>query len=415
MKMQKHFKIILVSLSCIAASLSFTVKDTFAQPILPRAENSSPSSQRSIKFLRSLDAKSPISAADISRDGKILVTSSGGKLQVWNLTTGETKTFSLLDGEYAKIESVAISPDLQTFVTATSGLDINFKNTTPAGCNSNSGSGSFGFNCNLGGSSSRTIKSTSGGAIQIWNLSTGKQSGILEYSENSGFGFLRSGFDFLRFSEDNNLLISSNTLGETKFWDVKTGKVIRQLNGERGSFGSKKCQQSLAINPTDSTQVFSAANLSIYNSNSKNKPITVSFPKDNQQDTRDSLFLALLRHESCTAFSPDGKIIAVSSMNDLHIWQSTKGDLLYRLPAQLTDNKQNDESYEYLAFSPDSQVLAGGKSDGTIQFWDMRNGKEISKTIAHSQEHIRFLGFTPDGTTLISIGSEGIIKLWEVR
>ncbi|MFN6481650.1 MULTISPECIES: hypothetical protein [unclassified Nostoc] len=76
---------------------------------------------------------------------------------------------------------------MQTIVTANSGLNINLKNTTPAGCSSNSGSGSdsFGFSCNLGGSSSQTIQSTSKAATQIWNLSTGKQSGILEYSDLS--------------------------------------------------------------------------------------------------------------------------------------------------------------------------------------------------------------------------------------
>ncbi|MHC5745979.1 MAG: WD40 repeat domain-containing protein [Nostoc sp.] len=141
----------------------------------------------------------------------------------------------------------------------------------------------------------------------------------------------------------------------------------------------------------------------------------MSFPKE---DARDSVFLFGLSYESCTAFSPDGKIIAVSSIDDLYIWQSTTGDRLYRLPAQLADDKLIDKShtsYEYLAFSPDSQIFVSGKSDGTIQLWDMKNGKEISKTTAHSQQHIRFLGFTPDGTTLISIGGEGTIKLWEVR
>lgn len=97
---------ILVSVSCIIASLALTVQVTLAQSISPTAENISPLSQHSIKFLRSLDAKLPISAADLSHDGKILVTSSGGKLQLWNLATGENKTLSLLDSKYAKIQSV---------------------------------------------------------------------------------------------------------------------------------------------------------------------------------------------------------------------------------------------------------------------------------------------------------------------
>jgi WD40 repeat protein len=247
-------------------------------------------------------------------------------------------------------------------------------------------------------------------AIQSGSISRNEFNALISNPNNFG-----GGFDFLRFSPDGNLLISSNSLGQTKFWDVKTGKIIRQLDGGRGRMGLAGCQQFLAINPIDSTKVIYNSNLGVYKIDSQEKPISLSFPDENQRDDRDTLFaFARDTTNGCTSFSSDGQMIAVSSKGDLHIWQSATGDRLYRLPAQLTAIQPNN-NYEYLAFSPNSQLLTTGKSDGIIQLWDMKNGKEISKTIAHNQQKIRFLGFSPNGATLVSIGSEGSIKLWEIK
>ncbi|WP_310429266.1 hypothetical protein [Chamaesiphon sp. VAR_48_metabat_135_sub] len=407
--MNQYLTTLLISFCYINASLPVIAQTTVA----PQAENVAPSSQPSIKLLQSLNAKSPIDAADLSRDGKTLVTSSRGKLQVWNLATGASKTFALLDDNYATIKSIAISPDLQTVVTKSSGLDINSENTTPSGCQSNSGSGTFSWGCSFGGYSSSSIKSTSGYAIQIWDLSTGKQSGILERSESSSrnfpFSFSSSsasnGDDLLKFSADGNLLVSSNN-NKPKFWNVKTGKVIKGIDRER--FGEILCKHCLAIDTTDGIKVFSTFNFATQEIDSKKEPIALSFPDRDRRDERDRIFKEF-SESMTTAFSPDGKSIAVSNRGDLQVWQSTTGDRLHRLPDRL------DSSYTYLAFSPDSQVIAGAKSDGTIQLWDLKNGKEIGKTIAQNEGENLFLGFALDGKTLVSIGSKGTIQLWETK
>jgi tetratricopeptide (TPR) repeat protein len=404
--MKSYFKTLLISLYCITVSLPFAAQTTVAQTTTPKPENVSPS-------------------ADLSRDGKILVTSSGGKLQVWNLATGESKTFSLLDGKYATITSIAISPDLQTVVTKSSGLDLKFENNTPVGCSSNSDSGNFGFSCNLGSRSSRSIRSSSGYAIQVWNLSTGKQSGILEYLEPSdfrfGFGFgalANNTGEFLKFSADGNLLVTSNA-NQIKFWNAKTGKIIYKKDLNRSAVGMGTiCGQCLAINPVDITKFFHAVDLTTHKIDSENKPISLSFPKENSADDgRDNSFkrISALTQNSSTAFSPDGKLIAVSALYDLHVWRSETGDRLHRLPAQLQlPNLINTSfSYTYLVFSPNSKVLASANNEGTIQLWNLENGKEIGRSIAYSTRGNIFLGFDFDGKTLISVDRRGKIQLWE--
>jgi WD40 repeat protein len=418
---KQYFNLVSIGLCYITAILPLTTQTTIAQPIDPKPENVAPSSQHGIKFLRSLDPKDQIIASALSRDGKTLVTSSGGKLQVWNLVTGESKTLSLLDDKYATITSVAISPDLQTIVTGSSGLDINAEKTTPADCSSNSASGNFGFSCSLGGYSSQTIKSSSGGAIQVWNMSTGKHSGILEYSDSAtefpSILSSLSGIDLLSFSTDGNLLASTNRK-EVKFWNVKTGKIISQL--KTGLGWKQACNQSLAIDPSDSNQVFYTSHLTAYQLSTK-KSISVSFPPEKQRDDLDISFLYGLETGICNAaFSADGKLIAVSSRGSIQIWQMTTTNRLHRFPTQLPKKFDLKEHYKYLAFSPDSQVLAAAKADGTIQLLDMKSGKEISRITAHSANceskcSSQFLGFSPNGKMLVSIGNDGIIKLWKVE
>jgi WD40 repeat protein len=423
--MKLYFRTFLISLCCITASLPFTAQTTVAQTAIPKPENIAPSSQPGIKLLRSLDAKSTIDAADLSRDGKILVTSSGGKLQVWNLATGESKTLSLLDDKYATITSIAISPDLQTVVTKSSGLDLRFENNTPAGCSSNSDSGNFGFSCNLGSRSSGSLKSSAGYAIQTWNLSTGKQSGIVEYfkprgiSFGFGFGALATNTgEFLKFSADGNLLVTSNA-NQVKFWNAKTGKTIfkKELRRSLAGMGTI-CGQCLAINPTDITQFFHAVDLTTHKIDSENQPISLSFPKENPADDgRDDSFKRIsgLTQNSSTAFSPDGKLIAVSALYDLHVWRSETGSRLHRLPSQLQlpNPISTSFSYTYLVFSPNSKVLASANNEGTIQLWDLGNGKEIGRAIAYSTRGNIFLGFALDGKTLVSVDRRGKIELWE--
>ncbi|MEE3719758.1 hypothetical protein V2H45_23735 [Tumidithrix elongata RA019] len=277
--MKQYFKTILLTSSLIATSLTLAVQDTFSQAVpSPTVQKSTQPKQKSLSFLRSLEAQSEIVASDISQDGKTLVTASGGDVQVWNLETGDVKKLSLLDSQYANIKAIAISPDRQTIITGSSGLDITTQSNS-SGCTSSSGNGSFSWSCNLGGSSTQTIRSTGGSAIQVWELSTGKNQGTLEFSDSSAisFGRFADAFNLVRFSADGNTLITSQRVSftcQTKFRDLKTGKVISQLDS-KASLRSKTgatCNQTFAINPRESRQVVYASSLSIHNIGSNDNP-----------------------------------------------------------------------------------------------------------------------------------------------
>ena len=421
--MKQYFKTILLTSSLIATSLALTVQDTFSQAApSPTVQKSTQPKQKSLSFLRSLEAQSEIVASDISQDGKTLVTASGGDVQVWNLETGDVKKLLLLDSQYANIKAIAISPDQQTIITGSSGLDVTTQSNS-SGCTSSSGNGSFSWSCNLGGSSTQTIRSTGGSAIQVWELSTGTNQGTLEFSDSSviSFGRFADAFNLLRFSADGNTLITSQRVSftcQTKFRDLKTGKVISQLNS-KASLSPKTgatCKQTLAINPRKSRQVVYASSLSIHNIGSNDNPKYLSLQSKGNGLERDDFILksAEFTLESLggyIAFSPDGKNIAISALNDIFIWQPEVNSL----PQYKFVDERSEDSINTLSFSPDSQYLAFGDEKGTIRLWDFKNSKQPNRTIAHSNQTIQFISFSPNGKTLVSVGSDRTIKIWEVN
>jgi len=418
--MKKHFKIILLTISLIATSLTLAVQDSFSQAgSSPTVQKSTQPKQKSLSFLRSLEAQSEIVASDISQDGKTLVTASGGDVQVWNLETGDVKKLSLLDSQYANIKAIAISPDQQTFITGSSGLDITTQSNS-SGCTSSSGNGSFSWSCNLGGSSTRTIRSTNGSAIQVWELSTGKNQGTLEFSDSSviSFGRFADAFNLVRFSADGNTLITSQRVSftcQTKFRDLRTGKVISQLDS-KASLSSQTgaiCNQTLAINPRESRQVVYASSLSIHNIGSKDNPKFLSLQSKGNKLERDELSAEFTLESlgGYIAFSPDGKSIAISALNNIFIWQPEVNNL----PQYKFVDKKSEDSINTLSFSPDSQYLAFGDEDGIIRLWDFKNSKQPNRTIAHSNQTIQFISFSPNGKTLVSVGSDRTVKIWEVN
>jgi WD40 repeat protein len=81
-----------------------------------------------------------------------------------------------------------------------------------------------------------------------------------------------------------------------------------------------------------------------------------------------------------------------------------------------SDSLPND-TIESLAFSPDSQVLAIGSFDGTVQLWDTATDQEIGNPLVSASidtGQVRSLAFSPDGKTLAASSQTGAVQLWNL-
>jgi RNA polymerase sigma factor (sigma-70 family) len=119
------------------------------------------------------------------------------------------------------------------------------------------------------------------------------------------------------------------------------------------------------------------------------------------------------------AFSPDSKVLAAVMWQDgrLWLWEAATGKELHRVEAGLA--AMNTGSLP-LAFSPDGKYLAVGQPDGAVRLFDVAAGKEArvlrgpAAEGAADNREVFTVAFSPDGKTLAFAVGDNLVHLWDV-
>jgi WD40 repeat protein len=106
-------------------------------------------------------------------------------------------------------------------------------------------------------------------------------------------------------------------------------------------------------------------------------------------------------------FSPDGNLMAEWSSFDqaAYILNLSTGNWLDNYYADY------DSSVTCGAFSPDSQLLATGSHDSTVQIWNIPEQKQIAALTL--DEIVKAVRFSKDGNTLYAINKFGNAWIWQ--
>lgn len=99
---------------------------------------------------------------------------------------------------------------------------------------------------------------------------------------------------------------------------------------------------------------------------------------------------------AAVAWSPDGRMLAMSSGPEVWLW-SADGRLQQRLQA-------HSRQVNSLAWSPDGRRLASGSWDATVALWDPRRGRLLHRLRGHD-DAVWAVAWAPDGRHLVSSGS----------
>jgi WD40 repeat protein len=67
----------------------------------------------------------------------------------------------------------------------------------------------------------------------------------------------------------------------------------------------------------------------------------------------------------------------------------------------------------FAAFSPDSRILAVTSQDDTIRLWSLATGELLGVCAGHKQP-VFSIAFSPDGRTLATASADSTLKLWNV-
>ena len=300
-----------------------------------------------------------------SPDGKMLASGSTDKtVQLWDTTTGESvATFT---GHINGITALAFSPDGTTLASG-----------------------------------------SADGMIRFWNTGTGAPlpDRITEHTQ-----LVKAA----TFFEDSSTLASVTFNGVITFWDVETSqKSTIQAAGHRDWF------PTLAFS-SDGTKLVSvgAEGITVFGAG-----ISTWRPDHliRLTDVKTGRELATLRHGTTKklAFSPDGKMVALSGLGEIRLWNTETGDE-HAIPlADLGAGIHNIPTVLTLAFSPDGRWLVSGTRDGEIQMWDVATGEalvafaEPKPTDRKNLESISALAFSPD-RALLAAGTRDRVHLWEV-
>lgn len=106
------------------------------------------------------------------------------------------------------------------------------------------------------------------------------------------------------------------------------------------------------------------------------------------------------------AFSADGRLLAVGCGAEVRVYETGAWRPVAKLEGLL-------EPVQCVALAPDGKIAVAGGADGTVVFWQVRDGK-LLHTLRFPGFPVHALAFSPDGRRLLTGGEDGRARAWTV-
>ena len=197
------------------------------------------------------------------------------------------------------------------------------------------------------------------GTTYLWDVATRTRTATLTDRGGSGAGWAM-------FSPDGNTLAIADNDGRTYLWDVATRTLTATLTDPRAIGGGPMAfspdGNTLAIGNNGRTYLWDVATHTL--------TATLATPLSSEEGGgRPEVGVPL------TAFSPDGKTLAIANSTGIYLVDAARGSLI----ATLAD--PDTQTVESVAFSPDGKTLTVDDFYGNVYLWDVA-ARNLVATIA---------------------------------
>jgi WD40 repeat protein len=315
-----------------------------------------------VRAMESVDAQlltfegheASIKTSKFSPDGAQIVTASWDKTaRIWNVSNGEIA--AVLAGHTAPVNIAIYSKDGRYIATGSDDQTINIWNAK-----------TYQLHCTLEG-----------------------HSGIVGLAE---------------FSADNSLLITANgdiypEEGESvdtnaKVWNVDTGELVFTLTDHTEAISCAKFSPDGTTIATGSLD----GSVKIWSSQTGNCLFTFLHFEDDDKDKGSTIVLE---------FSPDGTQLAVGGGANVAFWDVIGRKLLSTFRAHISNINS-------VSFSPDGSLLATSSLDKSAAVWDAQTSEEISRLEGHKASVTSAI-FSLDSRSVLTTSMDAKAKLWEAK
>ncbi|REG27009.1 WD40 repeat protein [Archangium gephyra] len=189
------------------------------------------------------------------------------------------------------------------------------------------------------------------------------------------------------FHPDGSRIITSNSEGLARIWDVASGRPLVTLKGHTGPVRSARFDSAGARAATAGQDGLAR----VWDVASGKLLVTLSGHTDAVWDAR---------------FSPEGsRLLTLSRDGTVRTWDAASGRHLLTLV-------RRPEQVGFAMFSPDSTRIVTAGGDGTMRIREVESGGLLVTLTAHSGA-VLTARFNPEGTRIVTAGLDGTARLWD--